>query len=151
MKKVFLILIFILQTFAMAEQCYFQSRRTSYDSETVVKKISCQTVKNTFQDIRFYNGNDNYVRYYEDYIGQEGNLIVEDDGDILMTKFYYAQGEYRYYGQIRYRGANVLSCQTTTSTGYCDHVEYTDFGNYLRDFLSSSARKKKTPLKRGVK
>jgi hypothetical protein len=143
MKKVFLILIFILQTFAMAEQCYFQSRRTSYDSETVVKKISCQTVKNTFQDIRFYNGNDNYVRYYEDHIGQEGNLIVEDDGDILMTKFYYAQGEYRYYGQIRYRGANVLSCQTTTSTGYCDHVEYTDFGNYLRDFLSSSARKKK--------
>lgn len=143
MKKVFLILIFILQTFAMAEQCYFQSRRTSYDSETVVKKISCQTVKNTFQDIRFYNGNDNYVRYYEDHIGQEGNLIVEDNGDILMTKFYYAQGEYRYYGQIRYRGANVLSCQTTTSTGYCDHVEYTDFGNYLRDFLSSSARKKK--------
>lgn len=60
-----------------------------------------------------------------------------------MTKFYYALGEFRYYGQIRYRGANVISCQTSTSSGYCDQFEYTDFGNYLRDFLSSLTRKKK--------
>ena len=142
MKKMIPVLVLVLQTFALAEQCYFQSRRTSYDSGTVVKNISCQTLKNVFQDIRFYDGKNNYVRYYEDHIGQEGNLIVEDNGDVLLTKFYYAQGEYRYYGQIRYSGANVVSCQTTTSTGYCDQVEYTDFGNYLRDFYSSSARKK---------
>ena len=145
MKNKFTIvtLLFVLCTSAFAEQCYFQSRRTSYDAGTKVKKISCQVLKNAFQDVHFYNGNDNYARYYEKKIGQEGNLIVEDNGDILMTKFYYALGEFRYYGQIRYRGANVISCKTTTSSGYCDQFEYTDFGNYLRDFLSSLTRKKK--------
>lgn len=143
MRKMTVIMILLMVAFSFAEQCFFQSRRTSYDSRTTVRKISCQTVKNSIQDVRFYNGNDNYAHYYEQKIGQEGNLIVEDNGNILMTKFYYALGEYRYYGQISYSGANVISCQTTTSSGYCDKFEYTDFGNYLREFLSSPARKKK--------
>lgn len=142
MTKKILAMILMLQIFALAEQCYFQTRRVSYDSDTSIKKISCQILKTAIQDVRFYNGNDNYARYYEQKIGKEGNLIVEDDGNILISKFYYALGEYRYYGQIMYRGANAVGCQTTTSTGYCDEVEYTDFGNYLRDFLSSSVRKK---------
>ena len=109
MKKVIVAMLLALYSSALAEQCYFQTRRTSYDSGTRVKKISCQTLKNVQQDVHFYNGNDNYARYY---------------------------------GQIVYNGGNVVSCKTTTSTGYCDQVEYTEFGNYLRDFLNSSARKK---------
>ena len=143
MKKLILAFVLLLQTVALAEQCYFQTRRISYDSVTKVKKISCQTLKNAQQDVYFYNGNDNYARYFGSQFGKEGNLIVEIDGKILITKFYYAWGEFRYYGQIIYSGANVMSCKTTTSTGYCDQVEYNDFAMYLRDFLSSSVRKKK--------
>lgn len=142
MKKMGIAVLLALCSTALAEQCYFQSRRTSYDSGTRVKKISCQALKNAQQDVYFYNGNDNYARYYERQFGQEGNLIVEIDGYVMMTKFYYALGEFRYYGQIVYNGGNVVSCKTTTSAGYCDQVEYTEFGNYLRDFLNSSARKK---------
>lgn len=128
---------------AFAEQCYFQTRRTSYDSGTQVKKISCETMKKIYRDIRFYDdlGN-NYVRLYEQKIGKEGNLIVEGNGYTSIMKFYYALGEFRYYGYITYQGANVVECTTTTSTGVCDQVEYTEFGNYFRDFLSSLARKK---------
>ena len=142
MKKMGIAVLLALCSTALAEQCYFQTRRTSYDSGTRVKKISCQTLKNVQQDVYFYNGHDNYARYYERQFGQEGNLIVEIDGYVMMTKFYYALGEFRYYGQIVYNGGNVVSCKTTTSAGYCDQVEYTEFGNYLRDFLNSSARKK---------
>jgi hypothetical protein len=143
MKKIILAMLLALCTSAFAEQCYFQTRRTSYDSGTRVKKISCETMKKIYQDIRFYDdqGN-NYVRMYEQQIGQEGNLIVEGNGYTSIIKFYYALGEYRYYGYITYSGGNVVECTTTTSTGYCDNVEYTEFGNYFRDFLNSSARKK---------
>ena len=99
-------------------------------------------MKKIYQNIRFYNDNDNYVPYYERLIGREGNLIVESNGYTSIMKFYYALGEYRYYGFITYQGANAVDCATTTSTGVCDQVEYTEFGNYLRDFLSSSARRK---------
>ena len=143
MKKLTIVLVLLMSMMSFAEQCYFQTRRKSYDSGTSVKKISCQILKNAQQGVVFYNGRDNYARYFGRQFGKEGNLIVEIDGKILMTKFYYALGEYRYYGQIIYSGANVMSCQTTTSTGYCDSVEYTEFGSYLRDFLSSPARKKK--------
>lgn len=142
MKKIFL-MILLLSAFSFAEQCYFQTRRKSYDSGTMVKKISCETMKKIYQDIRFYdNQGNNYVRKYEQQIGKEGNLIVEGNGYTSIMKFYYALGEYRYYGYITYYGGNVVECTTTTSTGVCDQVEYTEFGNYLRDFLSSSARKK---------
>lgn len=144
MKQIILAVLLAWCSAALAEQCYFQTRRTSYDSGTSVKKISCQTAKKCVQDIRFYNNNnaDNYVRYYEQNIGKEGNLVVENDGEITIMKFYYALGEYRYYGGITYRGSNVINCGTTTSTGYCDDFEYSDFANYFRDFLNSSARKK---------
>lgn len=100
-------------------------------------------MKKIYQDIRFYdNQGNNYVRKYEQQIGKEGNLIVEGNGYTSIMKFYYALGEYRYYGYITYYGGNVVECTTTTSTGVCDQVEYTEFGNYLRDFLNSSARKK---------
>ena len=143
MKKIAIVMILLLSAFSFAEQCYFQTRRTSYDSGTSVKKISCETMKKIYQDIRFYdNQGNNYVRKYEQQIGREGNLIVEGNGYTSIMKFYYALGEYRYYGYITYYGGNVVECTTTTSTGVCDQVEYTEFGNYLRDFLSSSARKK---------
>jgi hypothetical protein len=145
MKKMVIAVLLALCSTALAEQCYFQTRRTSYDSGTSVKKISCKTAKKAVQDIRFYSNQnmDNYARYYAEAFGQEGNIIVEDNGSTTIMKFYYALGEFRYYGGITYRGANVSNCGTTTSTGYCDNFEYTDFGNYLRDFLSSAARKKK--------
>ena len=144
MKKMITALL-LLAAFPFAEECYFQTRRTSYDSETSTKKVSCKTLEKAIQDVRFYNSDnfDNYARYYEDHFKQEGNLIIEKDGWITINKFYYALGEYRYYGSIMYYGANIYKCQTTTSTGYCDQVEYNDFAMYLRDFLSSSARKKK--------
>ena len=143
MKKIAIVMILLLSAFSFAEQCYFQTRRKSYDSGTTVKKISCETMKKIYQDIRFYdNQGNNYVRMYEQQIGKEGNLIVEGNGYTSIMKFYYALGEYRYYGFITYQGANAVDCATTTSTGVCDRVEYTEFGNYLRDFLSSSARKK---------
>ena len=142
MKKIF-VMIFLLSAFSFAEQCYFQTRRKSYDSGTTVKKISCETMKKIYQDIRFYdNQGNNYVRMYEQQIGKEGNLIVEGNGNTSIMKFYYALGEYRYYGFITYQGANAVDCATTTSTGVCNRVEYTEFGNYLRDFLGSSARRK---------
>lgn len=141
MKKMAIVLVSLMAAFSFAEQCYFQTRRTSYDSGTSVKKISCQTVKNVMQDVYFYSGSDNYTRYFGRQIGKEGNLIVENDGTFIISKFYYALGEYRYYGQIIYRGGNVVSCQTTTSTGYCDQTEYTDFGYYFTEFLGSPARK----------
>ena len=143
MKKMTIVLVLLLSALSFAEQCYFQTRRKSYDSGTSIKKISCQTLKRAQQDVYFYNGRDNYANYFGRQFGKEGNLIVEAEGYIFMTKFYYALGAFRYYGQIVYNGANVVSCKTTTSSGYCDQVEYTDFGNYFRDFLNSSARKKK--------
>ena len=143
MKKLILAFVLLLQTVALAEQCYFQTRRISYDSGTKVRKISCETLKKAQRDVYFYNGNDNYARYFGRQFGKEGNLIAEIDGKILITKFYYALGEFRYYGQIIYNGANVMSCQTTTSTGYCDRFEYSDFAMYLHDFLNSPARKRK--------
>ena len=145
MRKMGIAVLLALCSSALAEQCYFQTRRTSYDSVTKIKKISCKTAKQAVQDIRFYSNQnlDNYARYYEEAFGQEGNIIVEDNEDITIMKFYYALGEFRYYGSITYRGSNVTNCGTTTSTGYCDKFEYTDFANYLRDFLNSSARKKK--------
>ena len=143
MKKVIVAMLLALYSSALAEQCYFQTRRTSYDSGTRVKKISCQTMKEIYQDIRFYdNQGNNYVRKYEQQIGKEGNLIVEGNGYTSIMKFYYALGEFRYYGFITYYGGNAVKCATTTSSGVCDQVEYTEFGNYLRDFLSSSARRK---------
>lgn len=63
-------------------------------------------------------------------------------GVTLIIKFYYALGEYRYYGHIVYNGGNVAECVTTTSTGVCDHVEFTDFGYHFTEFLGSAARKK---------
>ena len=143
MKRMIVALL-LLATFSFAEECYFQTRRISYDSETSTKKVSCKTTESAIQDIRFYNSNnlDNYARYYEEHFGQEGNLIIENDGYITIHKFYYASGEYRYYGSIVYRGAYVYKCLTTTSTGQCDQLEYNDFGMYLRDFFSSSARKR---------
>ena len=143
MKKIILAMLLALSTATWAEQCYFQTRRTGYDSGTTIKKISCETMKKIYQDIRFYdNQGNNYVRLYEQQIGKEGNLIVEGNGYTSIMIFYYALGEYRYYGYITYRGGNVVECTTTTSTGVCDNVEYTEFGNYFRDFLNSSARKK---------
>jgi hypothetical protein len=144
MGKITIAALLLLTVFSFAGNCYFQTRRMSYDSETSTKKISCRTLENAIQDIRFYNSNnlDNYARYYEEHFGQEGNLIAEEDGYITINKFYYALGEYRYYGSIMYYGANVYRCITTTSTGYCDQLEYNDFAMYLRDFLSSSARKR---------
>lgn len=143
MKKIAIVMILLLSVCSFAEQCYFQTRRKSYDSGTTVKKISCETMKKIYQDIRFYdNQGNNDVRMYEQQIGREGNLIVEGNGHTSIMKFYYALGEYRYYGFITYQGANAVDCATTTSTGVCDRVEYTEFGNYLRDFLSSPARKK---------
>lgn len=150
MKILLLVMLFALQSFVLANQCYFQSRRTSYDSGTSIKKISCQWLEKSLQNIEFYNGNDNYAPYYGRRFGQEGNLIEDADGLIYMTKFYYALGEYRYYGQIIYYGANVKSCKTTTSSGFCDQVEYNDFAMYLRDFLSSSVRQKKNEKKTTV-
>ena len=143
-------MLFALQSLVLANQCYFQSRRTSYDSGTSIKKISCQWLEKSLQNIEFYNGNDNYAPYYGRRFGQEGNLIEDADGLIYMTKFYYALGEYRYYGQIIYYGANVKSCKTTTSSSFCDQVEYNDFAMYLRDFLSSSVRQKKNEKKTTV-
>lgn len=137
-----IVLVLLMAAFSFAKQCYFQTRRTSYDSGTSIKKISCQTAINAMEDVYFYNGKDNYARYFGRQIGKEGNLIIEDDGTTLILKFYYALGEYRFYGLIRYRGGNVVSCQTTTSTGYCDQTEYTDFGYYFTEFLSSPARKR---------
>lgn len=143
MKNMLLIMLLVLQPLVFANQCYFQSRRTSYDSGTSIKKISCQWLAQALQNIEFYNRGDNYAPYYERKFGKEGNLIEEVDGRIYMTKFYYALGAFRYYGQIIYSGANVESCKTTTSTGYCDQVEYNEFAMYLRDFFSSSVRQKK--------
>lgn len=102
MKKTIIAMILLLSAFSFAEQCYFQTRRTSYEAGTSVKKISCQVAKKCVQDIRFYNKDnaDNYVRYYEQKIGKEGNLIVEENGEITIMKFYYALGEYRYYGGL---------------------------------------------------
>ena len=143
MKKIIVAMLLALYSSALAEQCYFQTRRTSYDSGTRVKKISCETMKKIYQDIRFYdNQGNNYVRKYEQQIGKEGNLIVEGNGYTSIMKFYYALGEFRHYGFITYYGGNAVKCATTTSSGVCDQVEYTEFGNYLRDFLNSSARKK---------
>ncbi len=141
MKKILLMTLLALNSLIFAD-CYFQTRRTNYEAKTKVRRISCSTAERIFGDIYFYDGTgNNYARYYGQAIGKEGNLIAEDNGRITMTKFYYALGEFRYYGFITYSGANVVQCKTTTSTGYCDHVEYTEFGNYLRDFLSSPARK----------
>lgn len=142
MKKMAIVLVLLMAAFSFAEQCYFQTRRTSYDSGTSVKKISCQTAINAMEDVYFYNGSDNYARYFGRYIGKEGNLIREKDGAVLIAKFYYALGEYRLYGSIVYSGGNVANCLTTTSTGYCDQTEYTDFGYYFTEFLSSPARKR---------
>ena len=75
MKKTAIVLVLLMAAFSFAEQCYFQTRRTSYDSGTSVKKISCQTVKNVMQDVHFYNEKDNYTRYFGRQIGKEGNLI----------------------------------------------------------------------------
>jgi len=55
-------------------------------------------------------------------------------GVTLIMKFYYALGEYRYYGHIVYNGGNVAECVTTTSTGVCDHVEFTDLDIILPNF-----------------
>lgn len=142
MKKMAIVLVLLMAAFSFAEQCYFQTRRTSYDSGTSVKKISCQTVKNVMQDVYFCNEKDNYTRYFGRQIGKEGNLIVENDGTFIISKFYYALGEYRLYGSIVYSGGNVANCLTTISTGYCDQTEYTDFGYYFTEFLSSPARKR---------
>lgn len=143
MKFYLLMVLFVLQSFSFAEQCYFQTRRTSYDSMTKVKKISCKKAKNAIGDVRYYNGRDNYTPYFEENFGREGNIIVEEEGHILLAKFYYALGQYRFYGSIIYNGANPVQCFTTTSMGYCDRVEYNDFALYLHDFLNSSARKGK--------
>lgn len=135
-------MLLALSTATWAEQCYFQTRRTSYDSGTQVKKVSCQKLYDAIADVRFVNGRDNYAPYFAKTFGREGNLIMEDNGEITMSKFYYALGQYRFYGGIMYRGGNAVACRTTTSTGVCDRVEYTEFGNYLRDFFYSPARKK---------
>lgn len=87
MKKIAIVLVLLMAASSFAEQCYFQTRRTSYDSGTSVKKISCQTVKNVMQDVHFYNGKDNYTRYFGRQIGKEGNLIVEDDGNFITSPF----------------------------------------------------------------
>lgn len=127
---------------SFADGCYFQSRRSSYDGATYIQRVSCQAVENAFADIQFYdeNGN-NYARYFERTFGQEGNLIIESDGTTSIAKFYYAMSEYRFYGQISYRGAYVKECFTTTSTRRCEAFEYTEFGMYLRDFFASSERR----------
>ncbi len=143
MKKLFLAIVLVLQTFVCAEKCYFQTRRISYDSVTKVKKISCQKAKNAVGDVRYYNGRDNYTPYFEENFGREGNIIMEEKGYTLFAKFYYAFGHFRLYGSIIYQGANPAQCFTTTSTGYCDRVEYNEFAMYLNDFLNSSARKAK--------
>lgn len=136
-------MLLALSSLVFAEQCYFQTRRSSYDSGPKVKKISCEMMKKITQDIQFYkDSKDNYAQKYGRYIGEEGNLILEESGVTLIMKFYYALGEYRYYGHIVYNGGNVAECVTTTSTGVCDHVEFTDFGYHFTEFLSSSARKK---------
>ena len=143
MKKMAIVLVLLMTAFSFARQCYFQTRRTSYDSGTSVKKISCQTAINAMRDVYFYNGKDNYARYFGLQFGEEGNLISEnDDGTFFISKFYYALGEFRFYGNIVYRGGNVEDCLTTTSTGYCDQTEYTDFGYYFTEFLNSPARKR---------
>lgn len=140
--KIALCFLLALCSMAFAADCYFQTRRISYDSKTSVRKIGCDAARNAVRDVDFYDGMDNYARYYGRRFGREGNLILEkDDGTILIAKFYYAQGEYRLYGSIEYYGANVVNCFTTTSSGYCDNVEYTDFGLYLNDFLGSPARR----------
>ena len=92
MKNMLLIMLLVLQPLVFANQCYFQSRRTSYDSGTSIKKISCQWLAQALQNIEFYNRGDNYAPYYERKFGKEGNLIEEVDGRIYMTKFYYALG-----------------------------------------------------------
>ena len=94
MKKIAIVMILLLSVCSFAEQCYFQTRRKSYDSGTTVKKISCETMKKIYQDIRFYdNQGNNDVRMYEQQIGREGNLIVEGNGHTSIMKFYYALGE----------------------------------------------------------
>ena len=141
-KITFTMLILGMFTFSFADGCFFQTRRASYDTGTSVKSISWQSIQQAYDDIVFYDeNNNNYARYYERQFGREGNLIVENQGNIQMLKFYHAVGEYRLYGIIEYRGAFVKTCETTTSARVCDATEYTEFAMYLRDFLSSSARK----------
>ena len=96
MKKIFLAIVLVLQTFVCAEQCYFQTRRKSYDSMTKVKKISCQKAKNAVGDVRYYNGRDNYTPYFEENFGREGNIIMEENGYTLLPSLSHYKSKRRH-------------------------------------------------------
>ncbi len=133
MKKLYMIVVLLFSAAAFADECYFQSRATSYYLRPALKRISCATYLSAMQ------GSSNYAAL----IGEEGNLIFETDNErFLIGKFFYSleMQDYVLYGYIEFSGGVPNRCETTKSSGVCSAFDYTTFAIAFKNFLHSPER-----------
>jgi hypothetical protein len=124
--------LFILFTLAVAtfakERCYFMTRMSSPEEPVSLTEKNCAIVKSAFSD----------MDYFGNSIGEEGNLIIENEGSLLIEKIYnerFSTGTnaFHIYMAGTFLGANPVKCVAATSSG-CGALEYVQFGIIIRDF-----------------
>lgn len=131
-------LLFILLTLTVAsfatERCYFMTRMSSPEKPVSLTEKNCAIIKSALSD----------MDYFGEAIGEEGNLIVESNGSLLIGKIYnerFSTGNdaYHVYMAGTFLGANPIKCAASTTSG-CGALEYVQFGIIIRDFYLNRDR-----------
>ncbi len=129
MPRITLFILFALSAAAFAkERCYFMTRMSSPEKSVTLTEKNCAIVKSALSD----------MDYFGEAIGEEGNLIIENEGSLFIEKIYserFSTGNdaYHVYMAGTFFGANPVKCVASTSSG-CGALEYVQFGIILRDF-----------------
>ena len=126
-RTLFILLALAVTEFA-TERCYFMTRMSSPEAPVTLTEKNCAIVKSALSD----------MNYFGEAIGEEGNLIIENEGSLLIEKIYserFSTGNdaYHVYMIGTFLGANPVKCVASTSSG-CRALEYVQFGTIIRDF-----------------
>lgn len=132
-RTLFILLALAVTAFA-TERCYFMTRTSSPEAPVTLTEKNCAIVKSALSD----------MNYFGEAIGEEGNLIIENEGSLLIEKIYserFSTGNdaYHVYMIGTFLGANPVKCVASTSSG-CGALEYVQFGIILRDFYLNRGR-----------
>lgn len=128
-RLLFILLVLTAASFAK-ERCYFMTRMSSPEKAVTLTEKNCAIVKSALSD----------MNYFGEVIGEEGNLILENEGLLLIEKIYnerFSTGNnaYHVYMAGTFLGANPVKCIVSTSSGPdCGVLEYVQFGIIIRDF-----------------
>lgn len=132
-RTLFILLALAVTAFA-TERCYFMTRTSSPEAPVTLTEKNCAIVKSALSD----------MNYFGEAIGEEGNLIIENEGSLLIEKIYserFSTGNdaHHVYMIGTFLGANPVKCVASTSSG-CGALEYVQFGIILRDFYLNRGR-----------